>query len=203
MDLEQHWNRIYTEKSAQGLSWYQQNPSVSLQLIQQCELSLDDYILDVGGGASVLVDKLLAAGYRHLLVLDISERALQFAQQRLGTRATQVSWLHSDITGFIPSVPVELWHDRAVFHFLLQASEREAYIQVLNQTLKSGGYVIIAAFAIGGPTQCSGLDIVQYDAKTLMQQFGDGYQLLDEHNEMHLTPNNTIQAFTYYRLLKR
>ncbi|MDH5184049.1 MAG: class I SAM-dependent methyltransferase [Gammaproteobacteria bacterium] len=199
---KQHWDNIYTQKSSTEVSWYQKEPLISLDLIEKCHFHVDDYLIDVGGGASHLVDYLLRAGYQHLMVLDISAKSLEIAQQRLGDEAAKVLWLESDITEFSPSLTIDLWHDRAVFHFLVEPSDRRRYIDALDKTLKSGGHVIIAAFALGGPTQCSGLDIVQYDAKKLMIEFGDGFRILDQQSEMHMTPANKPQQFTYYRLQK-
>ena len=199
---KQHWDNVYTEKSSTEVSWYQKEPLISMDLIEKCHFQPDDYLMDVGGGASHLVDYLLRAGYQHLMVLDISIKSLQIAQQRLGDEAAKVVWLESDITEFSPSLAVDVWHDRAVFHFLIEPSERRRYIEALDKTLSPGGHVIIAAFALGGPTQCSGLDIVQYDADKLMAEFGDGFILLDQQSEMHMTPANKPQQFTYYRLQK-
>lgn len=199
---KQHWDNIYTDKSPLEVSWYQKEPLLSLSLIQECRIEKDNYIIDVGGGASHLVDYLLRDAYEHLIVLDISKKSLDIVRNRLASKAEKVLWLDSDITEFESSIQVDLWHDRAVFHFLTMPSDRQQYLQVLNKTLRPGGFVIIAAFALGGPTQCSGLDIVQYDAEKLMAEFGTAYRLLDQKSETHMTPANKQQQFTYYRLLK-
>lgn len=201
-ERKQHWETIYREKSPQEVSWYQKEPVLSLALIQQCHIDTEAYIIDVGGGVSTLVDYLLADEYKNIMVLDIAANSLQVSKQRLGSRADEVLWLISDITEFSPPVQVGLWHDRAVFHFLTEPSDRSRYRAVLNKTLMPGGFVIIAAFAPDGPTQCSGLDIVRYDAEKLMTEFGDGYRLLEQQSETHMTPGNRQQQFIYYRLQK-
>ena len=201
-EQKQHWDEIYSDNPSTALSWYQKEPLTSLALIERCHLSVDDTIIDVGGGASHLVDYLLRAGYRHLMVLDISSKSLQITRQRLEDMAKDVTWLESDITEFSTPRQVNLWHDRAVFHFLTEASDRKKYLDVLAKTLKPNGYVIVAAFALDGPTQCSGLDIVQYNAEKLLVEFGRGYRLLEEQSEIHITPANKQQHFNYYRMQK-
>lgn len=196
----QHWEKVYAEKSPLEVSWYQSRPALSLSLIENCHLDLDEPIIDVGGGASVLVDCLQEQGRCHLAVLDISATSLSVARQRLRERAREVEWFESDITEFIAPHPFSLWHDRAVFHFLTDATDRRSYVSVLKQSLKADGYVIIAAFAPGGPTQCSGLDIVQYDEEKLLAELGDGFELIEQSGELHMTPANKEQLFSYFRL---
>lgn len=198
-DTKQHWERVYAEKSPLEVSWYQKEPAVSLRLIERCALAREAAIIDVGGGASVLVDRLLDAGYRRLTVLDISARALECARARLGPRAQQVAWIEADVTRFEPACPYALWHDRAVFHFLTRAEDRGHYLQTLRRALPAGGHLVLAAFAIGGPTRCSGLDIVQYDAAGLSAELGVRFELVDRIAETHLTPAGKAQQFTYFR----
>jgi len=199
---KEHWERVYSDKTPLEVSWYQKEPAVSLRLIEHCELGKNAAIIDVGGGASLLVDRLLAAGYQRLAVLDISSTAVAFARSRLGTRAKQVEWIEADVREFVPPRSFSLWHDRAVFHFLTAADDRKRYIAALKQALPSGGHVVLAAFAIGGPTRCSGLDIVQYDAEKLLAELGDQFELIEQAAETHLTPASKEQLFCYFRLLR-
>lgn len=194
-DSKQHWENIYSEKSPLEVSWHQQEPTLSLNLIQNCQLKKSSAIIDVGGGASLLVDKLLEQGYGKLAVLDISSKALELAKQRLGEKAETIEWYASDITEFVAPHSFSLWHDRAVFHFLTEATDRQKYIAALKAALPSGGYLILAAFAIGGPTLCSGLEIVQYDAAKLSHELGDEFELIEEGGETHLTPAGGEQLF--------
>jgi 2-polyprenyl-3-methyl-5-hydroxy-6-metoxy-1,4-benzoquinol methylase len=197
-----HWQKVYEGKSPTEVSWFQTEPVISLELIHSCIPEADQPLIDVGGGASVLVDRLVQAGYSRISVLDISSTALAAARARLGASATQVEWIETDITGFRPHHEYALWHDRAVFHFLTEPEDRIQYIKTLNKAVKPGGYVVIAAFAIGGPEMCSGLPIIQYDAEKLLTEIGGGFQLLEERTELHLTPANKTQKFAYFRLLK-
>ena len=200
IDRKSHWESIYRDRSPLEVSWYQQEPALSLELIRQAGVAPEAPIIDVGGGASVLVDRLQAQGYTDLSVLDISARALDCARRRLGESADRVEWLEADITAFQPGRRYALWHDRAVFHFLTAADERQRYVQTLHRALVPGGHVIIAAFAIGGPTRCSGLDIVQYDADRLMGELGPGFALQRTRAEAHATPGGSLQQFGYFLL---
>jgi len=202
-DRKTHWQNIYREKSASEVSWYQKKPQLSLDLIHDAGVNEDDAIIDIGGGASVLVDFLCRQGFRKLAVLDISANALATARKRLGEREKNIDWFETDITGFIPPQRYKLWHDRAVFHFLVDQSDRRKYVSVLKRALLPGGHVIIAAFAIGGPEKCSGLDIVQYDSPKLSAELGDEFQLLEQRNELHVTPADREQPFTYYHFVKK
>lgn len=199
-DRKGHWQKVYSEKSPLEVSWYQKDPLVSLQLIERCELTKDQALIDVGGGASVLVDHLLAKGYKDLSVLDIAAQSMEHARVRLADKADTVQWLEADVTEFHSTCRYALWHDRAVFHFLIQQQDRINYVDVLRRALQPGGFIIIAAFAIGGPTQCSGLNIEQYDAKKLLAVLGESFQLLEQCAERHLTPAGKEQLFHYFRL---
>lgn len=201
-DRKAHWQKIYQEKSPLDVSWYQKEPTLSLELIHNTQIASDEAIIDVGGGASILVDCLYQEGFTNLAVLDISETALSCAKQRLGDCAHNIEWYESDITEFHAPHPFSLWHDRAVFHFLTDPSDRKRYLKALNQALRPGGHLIIAAFAIGGPDKCSGLEIVQYDTEKLTAELGEGFELVEEKNEVHITPANKEQKFTYYRFTK-
>lgn len=202
MSKKEHWEQVYHKRSPLEVSWYQAEPKLSLELIATTGLSPDAAIIDVGGGASTLVDALLQRQYQKLAVLDISGTALAHARARLGDQADSVEWFEADITRFKPPHAFDLWHDRAVFHFLTEADDRRHYVTSLKNTLNPGGHLIIATFAIGGPTQCSGLDIVQYDAGKLLEELGTDFQLIEERSETHKTPAAAEQKFTYFRLRK-
>lgn len=202
-DAKSHWENIYSDKSPLEVSWYQKEPTLSLKLISDMQLEQDAPIIDVGGGSSVLVDRLYEAGYTRLAVLDISSKALGYAKARFGSNADQIDWYEEDVTRFKPPHQFSLWHDRAVFHFLTEKSDRLDYLAVLQRTLVHGGHLIIAAFAIGGPSKCSGLDIVQYDAETLRAELGSDFELLDGFGELHLTPANKEQRFNYFHLVRK
>ena len=201
IDKKAHWENIYQGTSPLQVSWYQQKPTLSLALIHNTQIEFDAPIIDVGGGASVLVDYLSKEGYTNVAVLDISEKALDYAKNRLGELAQQIEWYEQDITQFKAPHPFALWHDRAVFHFLTDKSDREKYIKALMHALAPSGHLIIAAFAPGGPTKCSGLDIVQYDAAKMMAELGDEFVLLEEKYEVHFTPAKKEQKFNYFRCI--
>jgi SAM-dependent methyltransferase len=202
-DRKAHWQNIYRDKSPLDVSWYQKEPKLSLELIHHTGVQHDEAIIDVGGGASVLVDFLCKEGFTNLSVLDISENALASAKQRLGDAAKTIEWFEADITAFSPPHPFSIWHDRAVFHFLTEKSDRRKYVSTLKQALRPTGHLIIAAFAIGGPEKCSGLEIVQYDASKLKAELGEEFQLAEEKNEIHLTPANKEQKFRYFRFVRK
>lgn len=197
---KQHWENVYRNRAPSQVSWYQSEPSVSLQLIEACGAGPEDAIIDVGGGASVLVDRLLARGHEAVAVLDLSGAALATARERLGRGADRVEWYEADVTGFVAPHRYRIWHDRAVFHFLTEPDDRRRYAEVLRQTIPAGGCVIIASFALDGPTQCSGLDIERYDAEKLLAALGGGFELRDSVSESHLTPAGDRQRFQYFRL---
>jgi len=203
MERKAHWDNIYQTKSPLEVSWYQREPELSLALIERARIDPDAPILDVGGGASVLVDRLLARGYRSVSVLDVSATALAQAQARLGNLADKVHWIEADITAFQSSHRFRLWHDRAVFHFLTDPSDRRAYVNTLINSLEPDGHLIIATFAIGGPTKCSGLDICQYDAARMGAELGPAFELMEEVAETHLTPAGKEQRFVFLRYRRR
>lgn len=201
-DRKAHWQNVYQEKSALDVSWYQKEPALSLKLIRSTQVASDESIIDVGGGASLLVDYLCREGFMNLAVLDISDNALASAKKRLGDSAKNVEWFEADITQFNAPHQFSLWHDRAVFHFLTDQSDRKSYVEALKCALKSGGHLIIAAFAIGGPEKCSGLEIVQYDSDKLIAELGEDFELVEERNEVHITPSNKEQKFMYFRFIR-
>jgi ubiquinone/menaquinone biosynthesis C-methylase UbiE len=193
-----HWEKIYTDLLPEEVSWYQKEPTLSLELIRRAGLGPDGAIIDIGGGASVLVDGLLAAGYRNVTVLDLSAHALAHATQRLGVRAKQVEWIEADVTEVVLPRVYDLWHDRAVFHFLTEAGDRMKYLETMKRSVRDGGHAIMATFAIGGPTKCSGLEVVQYDAQKLSGELGSEFTLIDQRAERHVTPTGKDQQFNYF-----
>ena len=193
-----HWERVYTTKPAQAVSWYQEHAEQSMRLIQRTGAGKDARIIDIGGGASTLVDDLVAAGYRELTVLDLSAAALAAARNRLGPLAARVQWLEADITAVeLPASAYDVWHDRAVFHFLTEAEQRAAYVRAVLRAVKPGGHVIVATFAEDGPLQCSGLPVRRYRPGELHAQFGQQFELLGHEREDHHTPAGAIQKFVY------
>lgn len=194
---QQHWEQVYREKETTAVSWYQEYPEMSLQLVQKSGVTKEDAIIDVGGGASVLVDNLLQNGFSKVAVLDISAPALECVKKRLGERAAEVEWLVSDVTAFVAPHPFTLWHDRAVFHFLTADEDRQSYLRVLEQALQPGGWLILATFALNGPERCSGLPVERYDAAKMSATLGDRFELVETCDESHTTPAGGEQKFTY------
>lgn len=203
MDRRQHWERVYREKSAQEVSWYQAQPVSSLAMIHDAAAGARPSLIDIGGGASTLVDSLLGEGYPDLAVLDISGRALEVARARLGEQARLVTWIEADVTEFEPQRTWTIWHDRAAFHFLTAAADRQRYLSSLRRGLADGGHAIIAAFAIDGPRKCSGLDVERYDAAKLAAELGPRFTLEESRTELHVTPGGAEQRFGFHRFRKR
>jgi SAM-dependent methyltransferase len=198
MDPKSHWEGIYSSKGATEVSWFQPEARMSLSLIEEVAPDPGSAILDVGGGASTLVDGLLAAGYRDITVLDLSTAALAQARARLGERATAVKWLPADIlTVELPAAATDVWHDRAVFHFLTGPEERRRYVEQVRHAVRPGGYVLVATFADDGPNRCSGLEVARYSAQTLHAEFGSGFRMLRSEREDHVTPTGKTQRFIY------
>lgn len=200
MNRKAHWNEAYRSKGTQQVSWYQHRPDMSLALIAATGISKNAGIIDVGGGASTLVDYLLDEGYTQLAVLDVSGVALDDSRARLGERANAVEWFEADIITFEPPHRFGLWHDRAVFHFLTEHGDRNAYVATLRRTLEPGGSVIIATFSPKGPPKCSGLEVVRYDETKIMEEFGAEFLLLEVRSETHVTPRQVDQHFNYFRM---
>lgn len=203
MNRTEHWNQVYQTKLPDDVSWFQTRPATSLRLIEACGVGKGDGIIDVGGGASVLVDFLLDAGYSKLAVLDISAAALDHAQRRLGARAGTVEWFAADVTTFTPPRQFGLWHDRAVFHFLTDKADRQKYVETMKRTLTPDGHAVIATFAIDGPEKCSGLSVCRYNASAISAELGAEFQLVEQVNETHVTPWSTEQRFSYFRFARR
>jgi SAM-dependent methyltransferase len=198
MDVQSHWEKIYTEKAPKAVSWYRPHLETSLALIEQTAPGRSASVIDVGGGESTLVDDLLARGYENITVLDISQSAIDANRKRLGKAAERVHWLVADITKIeLESSACDVWHDRAVFHFLTAPGDRIAYVRQVTHAVKGGGYVIVSTFGPDGPTRCSGLDVVRYDAESLHREFGVHFHMLGSSRELHRTPSGTIQQFLY------
>ncbi len=200
MDQSSHWEHVYRTKGPDQLSWFQPEANVSLALLQRVAPSLDSPIIDVGAGASTLVDGLVTAGYRQITVLDLSATALTQARQRLteSVTAASVTWQHADVlTVELPAAAFDVWHDRAVFHFLTDPADRRQYIAQVRHAVRPGGFVLMATFAEDGPMRCSGLDVARYSPGTLHDEFGTDFRLLESRREEHRTPWGARQAFTY------
>jgi SAM-dependent methyltransferase len=198
-----HWDAVYEKKETTEVSWYEPHPEKSLELVRSAALRAADPIIDVGGGASLLVDELLAAGYSDLTVLDISPAVLRKLRERLGSAASPVTLLHRDVTTFRPQRQYALWHDRAVFHFLTQRDDRERYIAALFHGVRPNGHVLMATFGPSGPDRCSGLATVRYDAATLAAELGADFALVESFLTVHRTPWNAEQQFLYCRFNRR
>ncbi len=194
-----HWENIYRTKREDEVSWFEKSPALSLDLIRATDVTATASILDIGGGASRLVDALLDEGFNAITVLDLSAYALAASQERLGQRGAIVNWVVADVTAWQPSVTYDLWHDRAAFHFLTQDSDRAAYAARVVQAVRSGGHVIIGTFAPDGPQRCSGLEVLRHDALSLSTILGPSFQLMESRNHEHFTPTGTIQRFQFSR----
>ncbi len=198
MDSKQHWESVYGAKSPTEVSWFQREATLSLRLIREIAPNRSAAILDVGGGASTLVDSLVSLDYSAVTVLDIAANALAAAQARLGTRAAGVRWMADDVLhAGLPDRSIDVWHDRAVFHFLLSEEDRRSYVEQVRRVVRRHGHVILATFAEDGPTRCSGLPVERYDAQRLHSQFGDEFRLLTTLREEHRTPSGGSQLFRY------
>jgi 2-polyprenyl-3-methyl-5-hydroxy-6-metoxy-1,4-benzoquinol methylase len=199
MDAQKHWERIYGTKSPDQVSWYRPHLETSLSLIERVAPDRSRSIIDVGGGASTLVDDLSAHGYRNVAVLDISQAALEIARTRLGAASQWVRWLQADVTepAAFSAKAYDVWHDRAVFHFLTTPEQRLAYVRNVVAAVRPGGHVIVGTFGPAGPEKCSGLDVVRYDADSLHDEFGRRFRLLESSKELHQTPFGATQEFLY------
>jgi ubiquinone/menaquinone biosynthesis C-methylase UbiE len=196
--MKDHWEKVYTTKAVTEVSWFQEHAELSLRLIRDAGVEASASIIDVGGGASTLVDDLLAHGYRNPTVLDLSRAALAAAQRRLGNRAADVKWVEGNVLeANFPSHVFDVWHDRAVFHFLTTEEERHAYVEQVLRAVKQGGLVIVATFAEDGPDRCSGLPVQRYSAEGLHAEFGEPFVLLGHEKESHHTPGGSEQKFVY------
>lgn len=198
MDTKEHWDAVYTTTSVDSVSWFQHHASRSLRIIQQINLEKTAQIIDVGGGASTLVDSLLENDFVNITVLDLSGVALNAAKNRLGDASKKVQWIEGDILYYLlPMQGSDLWHDRAVFHFLMEEADRRRYVEAVLDSVKLGGHVIIATFSEDGPEQCSGLPVRRYSPSTLHAELGESFELLGHEKESHQTPMGKTQRFTY------
>lgn len=197
VDKKAHWESVYSGKADTAVSWFEDAPLVSLDLIRACGLPPSSSVVDIGGGASRLVDALLDRGFTDVAVLDLSEEALAVAKSRLGIRASCVTWISADVTEWKPKRQYDLWHDRAAFHFLTSPVDRTAYLFRLSTALRPGGIAIIGAFALNGPESCSGLPIVRYDSNSLTDVLGPTFELLMARDREHSTPAGKIQHFQF------
>jgi 2-polyprenyl-3-methyl-5-hydroxy-6-metoxy-1,4-benzoquinol methylase len=198
MDAKAHWEKIYETKAPDEVSWYRSHLETSLKLIERAASGKEASIIDVGGGESTLVDDLLARGYENITILDISGAAIEATKKRLGTAAGRVHWLAADITEIeLEPRAYDVWHDRAVFHFLTAPEHRIAYIRLASRAVKPSGHVIVSTFGPEGPTKCSGLHVVRYDAVTLHDEFGERFRLEESLKELHQTPSGSTQQFLY------
>jgi 2-polyprenyl-3-methyl-5-hydroxy-6-metoxy-1,4-benzoquinol methylase len=192
-----HWENVYATRGEREVSWFQDNPAPSLELIAMTGISADAAIIDIGGGASRLVDALVERKLGRITVLDISAAALDLTKKRLGERAASVTWEIADVTKWEPSQRYDLWHDRAAFHFLTDEADQTAYVVRLKKAVKPGGYVIIATFALDGPERCSGLPIVRHDAASLSAIIGNEFHVIDVRRHDHSTPSGAVQRFQF------
>jgi trans-aconitate methyltransferase len=199
LERQAHWENVYQTKGERDVSWFQENPTLSLDLIRATGVKARGSIIDIGGGASRLVDALLDAGFDAITVLDLSEKALVTSKARLGVRGAKVKWVAADVTTWEPSQIYDVWHDRAAFHFLTDPQDRAAYVRRVLRSVRPGGHVIIGTFAPDGPEQCSGLPVVRHDAASLSEILGRSFKLIERRNQAHQTPMGTIQQFQFTR----
>jgi SAM-dependent methyltransferase len=201
-DYKSHWEGVYTEKAVDEVGWYKSNFDVSMELISEAASDRSARIIDIGGGASLLIDALLDEGHENLAVLDIAASALDHAKRRLGDKAAVVRWIVADITEAAELGTFDIWHDRAVFHFLVEAADRQKYANLVRRTVPVGGHVIISTFSPSGPVKCSGLDTCRYSSESLAAELGEGFELVKEASETHVTPRGKSQAFMYAMLCR-
>ncbi|MBR0809919.1 class I SAM-dependent methyltransferase [Bradyrhizobium diazoefficiens] len=196
-DRSSHWDTVYASKGEAEVSWFQDSPSTSLAMIRAAKSDREAAIIDIGGGASRLVDALLQDGYRDVAVLDLSANALDAAKKRIGGAASIVNWIVADATTWRPARIYDVWHDRAAFHFLTDSRDRAAYVERLRSAIAPGGHVIIATFAPDGPEKCSGLPVQRHDSASLAAELGPEFELIETRGETHHTPWNSTQAFQF------
>jgi 2-polyprenyl-3-methyl-5-hydroxy-6-metoxy-1,4-benzoquinol methylase len=196
-DRQAHWENVYTTKGETEVSWFQQTPAISLDLIKATGATASSAIVDIGGGASRLVDCLLRDGFHSVTVLDLSQAALAAARGRIGSAADKVDWIATDVTRWTPSRQYDVWHDRAAFHFLTDPQDRAAYVERLTSALRPGGHAIIGTFALDGPEKCSGLPVQRHDSASLQKALGHTFKPVDTRRETHKTPWNSTQSFEF------
>lgn len=196
-DQQKHWNQVYENKKPTEVSWYEPMPETSLNYITECKLENEAAIIDIGGGDSFLAEFLLARGFKDITVVDISEKAIERAKERLGEKAEEIQWIVADAADFSPERQYDLWHDRAAFHFLTEAMHVQKYLSTLRKAVKPGGSVILGTFSETGPTKCSGLEVRQYSIKELQELFSEGFTPISCKNTDHDTPSGATQNFTF------
>jgi 2-polyprenyl-3-methyl-5-hydroxy-6-metoxy-1,4-benzoquinol methylase len=194
-----HWENVYKTKGEQEVSWFEESPGLSLDLIRATGVSTDASIIDIGGGASRLADALLDLGFTDVTVLDLSAHALATAKARLGACANKIDWIVTDVTAWTPPRSYDVWHDRAAFHFLTMPSDQAAYVERVRAAVKPGGHIIIGTFALDGPERCSGLPIVRHDDASIGKLLGPSFALMETHRRAHRTPWGATQNFQFSR----
>ena len=199
MNRQGHWNSIYTLKNERDVSWFEPVSTVSLEMIEASGIVPSTSVLDIGAGESRLVEGLLARGLRDITLLDISAEALERTRTRLGPAGRTITWIDADVTSEWTADPVDIWHDRAVFHFLIDPADRARYMRKLHELVKPYGTAIIATFALDGPEMCSGLPVMRYSPETLAAELGEDFALVESRRHTHLTPRGTTQSFQYSR----
>ncbi len=200
-NTKKHWETVYETKTPDQVSWTQEVPKTSLNFINSFQLSKEASIIDIGGGDSKLVDFLLEEGYKNITVLDISKKALERAKKRLGKKAKMITWIVSDVVDFIPETNYDIWHDRAVFHFLTTKNQIDTYKSLINKSVKK--HLVIGTFSVTGPSKCSGLEITRYSEEKMSENFKASFQKIICKEETHLTPFNTFQNFIFCSFKKR
>jgi SAM-dependent methyltransferase len=203
VDRRRHWDRVFEERGPTGVSWHERLPRMSLEMIDLTGIGPDEAALDVGGGASPLAGALLAGGFADVTVLDLSEVALLASRARLGPVGARAHWVHADVLDWSPDRTYGLWHDRAVFHFLVDAEDRERYVMTALSALRPGGHAVVGTFAEDGPAICSGLPVARYDTQALADAFGAGFALVGSRRHEHRTPGGSLQSFTWVAMRRR
>ena len=201
--IKEHWEKVFTTKSSDQVSWFQPYPTTSMEFLELFQLPLGAAILDVGAGDSHFVDALLKKGYTNVHILDISETALEKAKLRLGDKAKLVKWIVTDITEYQPDISFDFWHDRAAFHFLTREEDIERYVSLAEHSISSGGYLVLGTFSEAGPSKCSGLEIKQYNEVSLSHRFEKQFNRIKCIPENHITPFNTTQNFLFCSFVKK
>jgi len=199
LEKQAHWQNLYQTKGERDVSWYEESPAISLDLIRATGVGTDASIIDIGGGTSRLIDALIAEGFRSVSVLDLSEKALVTSRDRLGPSGECVNWIVADVTKWQPIQNYDVWHDRAAFHFLTESTDREAYAERLRKAVRTGGHAIIGTFALDGPERCSGLPVVRHDAASIAAILGQSFELIETRRHDHHTPSGSVQPFQFSR----
>jgi len=202
-DPKTHWENVYQKESPEELSWYQDKPEISLKLIAATGVGFDGNLIDIGGGTSKLASLLVAQGYTKVTVLDIAAHSIEQAKLALGEQANKLQWIEADATNYNFAEKYDIWHDRAVFHFLTDIHDRKRYVDAAQQSLKTDGHLIIATFGLKGPRKCSGLHVVRYSPETLHNELGKNFDLVETFIEVHSTPSKVQQEFIYCHFTKR